>query len=160
MEIYQKESSASVSGVIHHQPQDSIFSFWPYSFVSVFQYVLDNTVFIHCLICDPHFAGKPCVCVCVYTCTLTFQHAKMHGIIGSLRYTKHNFQAIFNFSFAFLTTCQKFLKTHKTIRQLTKSNQAYDIIREMCNAVMCLPWGVADIWLFSGLVWSDKKRWN
>lgn len=45
----------------------------------------------------------------------TFQHAEVHGIIGSLWHTKHHLQAILNLTFTFFTAREQLLK--KTSRQ-------------------------------------------
>lgn len=49
------------------------------------------------------------ICMHAWVRVNTFQHAKVHGIIGSLWHAEHDLQAIFDFSFALLATCQKFL---------------------------------------------------
>lgn len=50
---------------------------------------------------------------------LTFQHAEVHGVIGSLGDTEHDLQAIFDLSFALLTATQQVLaQTQKDFRQL------------------------------------------
>lgn len=49
----------------------------------------------------------------VWVCEMhTFQHANMHGIVGSLRDAQHHIQAFFYLSFPFLTARQQLLHTH------------------------------------------------
>lgn len=40
----------------------------------------------------------------------TFQHAEVHGIIGSLWHTKHHLQAILNLTFTFFTAREQLLQ--------------------------------------------------
>lgn len=45
-------------------------------------------------------------------CVFTFQHADMHGVIGSLWHTQHDLQPIFNFTFALFTAGQQLLQSN------------------------------------------------
>lgn len=46
---------------------------------------------------------------------VTFQHAEVHGIIGSLWHTEHHLQAIFYLPLSFLTACEQLLRKINTI---------------------------------------------
>jgi hypothetical protein len=48
-------------------------------------------------------------------CPVTFQHAEVHGIIGSLGHAEHHLQAIFDLPLSFLTACEQLLEKINTV---------------------------------------------
>lgn len=41
---------------------------------------------------------------------VTFQHAEVHGVVGSLGHAEHHLQAVFNLPFPFLTAREQLLR--------------------------------------------------
>lgn len=45
----------------------------------------------------------------------TFQHAEVHGVVGSLGHAEHHLQAVFDLPFAFLAAREELLQKTKTM---------------------------------------------
>lgn len=63
---------------------------------------------------------------------VTFQHAQVHGIIGSLGHTEHHLEAVLYLPFSFLTACEQLLEKINTMTaQCSASNILADIQESM-----------------------------